>query len=399
MLDNDTFIESLPAFYEAYQTPIFLLDSHFKIIHQPSNFMSLSSDFFTKIFQEKKLMNGKLTTIFRRNELYMLFRYEHSPMTYCCIGPILYRRVHRDINLKSISFFRDANLVGDPIKLLQAVPYLDNHNTPIVKLIYFLVTGDSLQSEDIHNSYTDHRAYVNEEESIFQQLYQRREQMPTSSSYQDEANMLHFIKEGNSASARIYASKIAGGRIGKMSEDELRKNKYAMVALITMITRAVLEIGVSNEQAFTMSDLYIQRTDACFSSQQIFDVCNDVIIDFCSLVRKSKQNMYPKWIHDCMQYIHEHLHTTITLEEISETVHMSPTYVSVQYKKITGTSLRQYINSQRVLEAKYLLKNTTMSIQEIAINLDYSTQSYFTQVFKAETGCLPNEFRKSKQRG
>lgn len=397
MLHKNSVISLLPTIYEAYHTPLFLLKDNFEIAYQPYNFIPLAHDFFVHCFAGKTIRDSKLTTIFKENELYIVFRYPQEEIRYACIGPVLYRRENFDVNLKKISFFRDAQPKGEPIKLLQMVTYLDDHNTGIIKLLYQILLDEVVSDEDIENSYTDHRTKFHNEKTVMQILYERREQIPVGISYQDEWNLLHYVKQGNHTMARIYAAKIASKNISKMSEDALRKHRYALVALITLVTRAVRDCGVSIEQAYTLSDYYIQRLDECFTLQELYDLSNDAIIDFCTLVQKHQTQKYPAWVHACMDYIKEHLHTVITLEDIGNSVHMSPSYVSVQFKKITNTSIRQYINKQRVLEAKYLLKNSDMSIQEISMNLNFANQSYFTKIFKAETGEMPNEYRRSKQ--
>jgi YesN/AraC family two-component response regulator len=59
-----------------------------------------------------------------------------------------------------------------------------------------------------------------------------------------------------------------------------------------------------------------------------------------------------------------------------------------------GTSFLQYLTSVRMSIAKTLLKQTSMSIIEICLEVGYQDPSHFAKVFRKKEGVLPTEFRK-----
>lgn len=77
----------------------------------------------------------------------------------------------------------------------------------------------------------------------------------------------------------------------------------------------------------------------------------------------------------------------------AERLCISPKYLSSMIKKQTGKSAAQWIDDYVILEAKNLLKYSEMSIQEIAYQLNFSTQSFFGKYFKHLTGMSPTEYR------
>jgi len=62
-------------------------------------------------------------------------------------------------------------------------------------------------------------------------------------------------------------------------------------------------------------------------------------------------------------------------------------------KEITDKTTTEVIKARTVLEAKRLLIFTDLSVSEIALKLNYFDSSYFSKIFKSETGKTPVEFK------
>ncbi len=80
---------------------------------------------------------------------------------------------------------------------------------------------------------------------------------------------------------------------------------------------------------------------------------------------------------------------------IANQVHMNPDYLSHLFNKLSGQHLSAYINNERINLAKNLLLTSQTSLQSIADETGFSTQSYFHKQFKKATGMTPYQFRKS----
>ncbi|WP_249861213.1 response regulator [Paenibacillus konkukensis] len=93
------------------------------------------------------------------------------------------------------------------------------------------------------------------------------------------------------------------------------------------------------------------------------------------------------------QYIERHLSEDVTLQAISEHVHLHPAYLSAAYKQETGVNLSEYIYRYRMEKAAYLLRNSKAKIYEIAAQLGYQYTPYFTKLFKNYYEVSPQEYR------
>lgn len=98
------------------------------------------------------------------------------------------------------------------------------------------------------------------------------------------------------------------------------------------------------------------------------------------------------------QYIDAHFAENITLDFLADATHMNKYYMVHAFNKFIGYSPINYLIEKRIAESKRLLENTDYPIAQIASKVGFSSQSYFSQVFKKSTQLTPNAYRKSKRR-
>jgi len=95
-----------------------------------------------------------------------------------------------------------------------------------------------------------------------------------------------------------------------------------------------------------------------------------------------------------IQYIQLHYAEDLYLDKMAEVFNTSPKYFSNFFKKSFGINFVEYLNKVRMSHAKELLKNSDISISDIAEKVGYITSSTFASTFKKYCGITPTEFRK-----
>lgn len=104
-----------------------------------------------------------------------------------------------------------------------------------------------------------------------------------------------------------------------------------------------------------------------------------------------------KMTKECIQiknYLDSNYSDNITLESLAEKAHMNKYYLVHAFSRYTGMSPIHYLNAKRLQISKELLTSTDYSIAQIASSVGFSSQSYFSQVFRKETGTSPMRYRK-----
>lgn len=93
------------------------------------------------------------------------------------------------------------------------------------------------------------------------------------------------------------------------------------------------------------------------------------------------------------QYVDNHLHTSISIDQMAEAVHLHPNYFIAYFKKHFGVPPLKYVNRKRTDRAKQLLTATPLSIKEIADQTGFNETNHFTKFFRKETSLSPTEYR------
>ena len=95
------------------------------------------------------------------------------------------------------------------------------------------------------------------------------------------------------------------------------------------------------------------------------------------------------------EYIRQYYPQNISLQTLCEHCRCSKSYISHEFKKEMGYSVKAYLNKVRLTASKELLADTTLSITEIARAVGYDNPDYFGILFKEAYRMSPVAFRKS----
>lgn len=97
-------------------------------------------------------------------------------------------------------------------------------------------------------------------------------------------------------------------------------------------------------------------------------------------------------IHDRLT---QQMNERITIEELAKQYLINPTTLKTAFKAVYGTSIAAHIKEHRMESAAKMLRESDMSIAEIAQAVGYDSQSKFSAAFKSSFGVLPREYRRN----
>ena len=182
--------------------------------------------------------------------------------------------------------------------------------------------------------------------------------------------------------------------VGVLSRDPLTNMKYHFVITTAMVTRLCKQQGMELEQAFRLSDFYIQKLDDIKTVEAVQALHDEMVIDFTEKMRRHfRVDTNSKHINACKEYIYAHIKERITIEDLADEFGVSASYLSRLFKKQTGISVSAYIREQKIKIAKNLLRFSDYSMIDIANRLSFSSQSHFIQQFRELVGMTPKKYR------
>ncbi len=97
-----------------------------------------------------------------------------------------------------------------------------------------------------------------------------------------------------------------------------------------------------------------------------------------------------------IQYIRQN-YNTVTLSSLAEQFHKSEGYLSRYIRRETGYTLVQLLKRYRMKQAGIMLRETTLSVEQVMLEIGYTDVSYFYKVFRQYFGMTPKKYRETQR--
>ena len=314
---------------------------------------------------------------------------------YLIIGPVyttpISERTIIDLHTSGVISDQGRDLL---IKYHEHLPVMSySEYLKIIKQIHFVFSGELLDLDKFGLAIHPDVKQVAEKVIIAQKQLLLDENI-IHDTYTFERKMLNLIKEGNiPALERLLQSGPVGSE-GLLSRDNpIRQSKNLAIVSVTLVTRAAIEGGMNPDLALTLSDLYIQQIEEINDPSKIITIQQELVFEFAKRVCDLKQKGASKFVQDCLSYIQKNIYSDIQADDIADFIGMSTNYVSQKFKQELGESISSYVKRAKIDEARSLLQYGDLSLTDISERLGFSSQSFFTSVFRKQTGLTPRQFR------
>jgi YesN/AraC family two-component response regulator len=175
--------------------------------------------------------------------------------------------------------------------------------------------------------------------------------------------------------------------------------KNLAIGGVTLSSHMAIEGGVYEELATTLCNLHVTHIEELNDLAAVEAAVFAAIVDFAERVSQCRNNNVSKPVYLCKEYIYLHLFEEITLQQLSDVTELNPDYLSQLFKKETGLTVMNFIQKERVEEAKRLLDHSNDTITNISERLTFYDQSHFVKVFKKHAGMTPKQYRIRKRWG
>ena len=264
----------------------------------------------------------------------------------------------------------------------------------------YVLNGEKLSLQDI-------RIYDSQQEDLRKQLLEQHTKLSSAvpedpptynnhNSYQLEQVLMDMIRKGDTAALKEWIVSAPAVNGGILAVDQLRQMKNTFIVTATLASRAAIRGGMDVDDAFALSDAFIQKCELLNSPDSIFNLQYRMVLELTERVERLRIGKNPsKLTLEVANYIQHHLSEAITAEDIAKSLFLSRPYLSRKFKEETGENLTDFILKEKTEEAKRLLRYTDKSATAIGVYLGFSSQGHFSRVFRKYTGLSPREYREN----
>ncbi len=97
--------------------------------------------------------------------------------------------------------------------------------------------------------------------------------------------------------------------------------------------------------------------------------------------------------HRTIEYINTHYIEPLTLSVIARSLHINQYHLHHTFKRIVGKTPVEYLLQKRISEAKRLLKESNLTVTEVAVAVGFVNAAHFSTVFRKQQGFPPSTYR------
>lgn len=155
----------------------------------------------------------------------------------------------------------------------------------------------------------------------------------------------------------------------------------------------VFSIGNSSPTVNKLTLILESFQHAAIKEALLSKYINDILTGFLLYSPIAKENDRTDTIETVIAYINEHFKEDLCDANLAAIAGLSHYHFIRVFKRETGFTPHEYVINTRLGNARYLLRNTQMSVKDICFSCGFSSESSFCITFKKRAGMTPAEYR------
>lgn len=402
------------------QNVINFIQKFLENVNVPVNFMVLPEDDFTRVdhglrgmlpgsgydtlFANQWFSQMKPRTIYHSKDIFhccysILYLSESGHFMIC--GPVLLEEID---NKTFLEIARNMNIPEESYPVLKDY-YLQLACFPSIFLYQnlFITLGDCLWGKSKYRiEFKDFNAM-----DTWYELHKLNQETISTTGitlpiielrYALESQVLDAVARGNEQEAQELTSRLSISFTPHEILNSIREYKNYTLAFNTLMRKAVEAAGVHPLHLDLYSRQNAKQIEEITLKEQCYAMLMQMIHGYCLLINTYRRPNYSHLIQRIITYVNTDLASDLSLKSMSERLSVNASYLSALFKKEVGIPLTDYVNRQRIDQAKKLLVITDLPSRMIAQECGINDVYYFNRLFKKITGYTPKIYRENATR-
>ncbi|THE13621.1 AraC family transcriptional regulator [Bacillus timonensis] len=214
--------------------------------------------------------------------------------------------------------------------------------------------------------------------------------------YKIEKDFLRAVEMGNKKQALqlINSNNLLFSFAERFPNQPIRRLKNNLIVLNTLLRTAARRGQVASILVHRISEDYALKIEKVDRLGKLYQIEDQMIGDYCDLVHSHSLKQYSIIIQKVIEHVTSYYDQQLNIENLAVQNDVNVSHLSRKFKQETGYTITGFQQMLRINQAKFLLETENLTIEEISWMVGYDDPSYFTRVFKKETGMTPTQFRK-----
>ncbi len=360
---------------------------------EEDNILDCDRQLLEAIIQE---VNESEKPIIFMEEFYVYFGAFCDPGgNYFIFGPVSRKEMSEQ---KQVSYFHKHKYSGKRFPIVkQSLELISS----ILSIACYGYCGKCVTEEDIFVEWQKkEKGDVMESAEMEHYQIDKSEMNRTHDSVEYENQLVAAVEKGNITAMKqlLHVNIVDADKIGTVAQNELKQMEYLCVTLTCMVSRAAIRGGMNPEEAYDLSDVYLQKLEKCKTLEEMGLLFMKMPMDYTERVKRArdrkKGNIY---VEKAKDYIARNLRKEFQIQDMAESLGVSRSYMSKMFTQQEGVTIQQYIIGERLGHAANMLKFTDYDISVIAEYFCFATQSHFGKQFKERFGMTPSAYRRQNR--
>ena len=201
---------------------------------------------------------------------------------------------------------------------------------------------------------------------------------------------------GNTEAALKACQQMARFTYGGRFFGSLYQTKIMLTVMNTLLRKAIERSNIHPYYIDEISSRYALMIENMVDEES-WPLVQTMVKEYCAYVRRYSLQQYSPLVQKVINTINLNLSDQLSPKSLAAMYYISPSYLSSLFKQDTGTTLTDFINTQRIQRAANLLSSTEQNISVVAEQVGILDVNYFTKMFKKSMGSTPTQYRRQSR--
>lgn len=310
------------------------------------------------------------------------------------IGPIQLHALEQHTTGEFIRLHQDPSLIlTNALKTIQDMRAFTSHEIHALATLTYITVTRLFDQEIIYKKLREEKK---SQARIGETLYDHKTSSnPIQFSSENKTAVLESVLQCKKDQA-VEAMHRVLQELLLVESGNLDLVKVRILEFYSLIARTAVEKGLELNSVFDLNFKFISSLGNLFTVNEVILWTEETIGYFIDELFAQTDAKHTPLIENALSIIEERYLQELSLHTVAKELHVSEGHLSKLFHRETGTTFSNYVNQLRIGKSKELLRDTNMTISEIAFAVGYNHQNYFTRVFKKIAGMSPSVFRAKK---